>query len=202
MTKRISKKTMATIKASAEHAGAMEVIVNETLAGGQDNDVIQITEEQADAILDRAAENPTDLRAVVKDVKKRKPSSRPRDEVGKVVRKGRNLSGNQPFARKYYYYDLDVKKKDGYEVAFQALPGQVRLLLKYMEAQGITTPDDAIIGADICGGAINSGSLQSKIDPAALFAYYRRVMETVGLRLAMSEGADGEVTESEEEGDE
>jgi hypothetical protein len=162
-------------------------------------ETIAITPAQADAILDAAAENPTDLRAVVKDVKKRKPSARPRDAAGKVERKGRNLSGNQPFARKYYYYDLDVKKKDGYEVAFQALPGQVRLLLKYMEAQGITTPDDALIGAEICGGAINSGSLQSKIDPAALFAYYRRVMETVGLRLSMSEGADGEVEVADED---
>lgn len=152
--------------------------------------------------IEEAAERQVDLRTVVKEVKKRKPSTAPRDETGKVARKGRNLSGNQPFARKYYYYDLDAKKKEGYDVAFQALPGQVRLLLKYMESQGISTPDDAMIGADICGGAIHSGFLQSKIDPAALFAYYRRVMETVGLRLSMSEGADGEVAEEEEAGDE
>lgn len=153
----------------------------------------KITPAQADAILDAAAENtPVDLAAVVKDVKKRKPSSRERDEGGKVLRKGRNLSGNQPFRRKYYYYDLDVKKTPGYDVAFNAAPGQVRLLLKYMENNGITTSDDAMIGADICGGAINSGALQSKIEPAALFAYYRRVMERLGLRLGSAEGVEGE----------
>lgn len=177
MAKRVSKK----IAAQAEHDTAMDTIVHETLNAGEGDDTVGILEA-----IEEAAEKNVDLRTVVKDVKKRKPSSRPRDEVGKVLRKGRNLSGNQPFARKYYYYDLDQKKAEGYEIAFQALPGQVRLLLKYMEAEGITTSQDAVIGADICGGAINSGALQSKIDPAALFAYYRRVMETVGLTLALA----------------
>lgn len=148
---------------------------------------VVLTPAEADAILDRAGEE-KDLTTIVKDVKKRKPSVRERGEDNKVLRKGRNLSGNQPFQRKFYFYDLDVKKTAKYDVAFNAAPGQVRLLLKYMENNGITTSDDAMIGADICGGAINTGALQSKIDPAALFAYYRRVMESLGLRLASSEG--------------
>jgi hypothetical protein len=152
---------------------------------------VQLTEAEANAMLDAGAEE-KDLTTIVKDVKKRKPSARERNDVGKVIRKGRNLSGNQPFQRKYYYFDLDQKKTADYDKAFNAAPGQVRLLMKYMETNGITTPDDAMIGADICGGAINTKFLESKIDPAALFAYYRRVMETLGLRLSMSSGLESE----------
>lgn len=145
-----------------------------------------LTEEEGQALLDRAGEE-VDLATMVKEVKKRKPSAAERNEEGKVVRTGKNLSGNQPFRGKNYYYDLDVKATVDYDKAFNAAPMQVRLIMKYMEEEGITTPDDAIRGGEIAGGAINSGKLQSKIDPAALFAYYRRVMETLGLRLA-SEG--------------
>jgi len=177
MAKKITKKTVSEINE------AMETIVNETLAAGQADDTIVLSEEEADAILDAAGEE-KDLTTIVKDVKKRKPSPRERDDVGKVVRKGRNLSGNQPFQGKPYYYDLDQKNTPDYDKAFNAAPGQVRLMLKFMEKEGITTPEDAERGGEICGAAINSGYLQSKIDPPALFAYYRRVMETLGLRLA------------------
>lgn len=146
----------------------------------------QITDEEATAILDRAGEN-VDLATVVKETKKRKASAAERDEEGKVKRTGKNLSGNQPFRGKNYYYDLDVKATVDYDKAFNAAPMQVRLIMRYMEEEGITTADDALRGGEIAGGAINSGKLQSKIDPAALFAYYRRVMETLGLVLA-SEG--------------
>lgn len=127
-----------------------------------------------------------DAAAVVKEVKRRKPSGRERDEVGKVVRKGRNLSGNQPFRGKPYYYDLDAAEEIG-EAAYNAAPMQVRLILKYMREEGITTIDDAMRGGEIAGGAINGGYLQSKIEPAALFAYYRRLMERLGVRLAYEE---------------
>ena len=145
-----------------------------------------ITEEEATAILDRAGED-VDLATVVKEVKKRKVSSAARDEEGKVKRTGVNLSGNQPFRGKNYYYDLDVKATIDYDKAFNAAPNQVRLIMRHMEEAGITTAEDAMRGGEIAGEAINSGKLVSKIDPAALFAYYRRVMETLGLRLA-SEG--------------
>lgn len=145
-----------------------------------------ITAAAADAILDKAGEE-QDLATTVKEVKRRKASAKERDEGGRVVRKGRNLSGNQPFRRKLYFYDLDAKATPDYSKAFSSAPMQVRLIMKHMEEEGITTEDDAMIGAEIAGGAINSGKLQSKIDPAALFAYYRRVMETLGLRL----GAEG-----------
>lgn len=146
-------------------------------------EVVELTEEEGTALLDAAGEN-ADLAEIVKDVKKRKVSSAERGEDGKVLRTGKNLSGNQPFKAKLYYYDLDVKKTADYEKAFKAAPNQVRLMMSYMEEEGITTADDAMRGGEICGGAINSGKLASKIEPAALFAYYRRVMETLGLRLA------------------
>lgn len=132
------------------------------------------------------------LMTIVKEVKRRKPSARERGEDGKVLRKGRNLSGNQPFQGKNYYYDLDFASGAEYDKAFQAAPMQVRLILKYMKETGITTPSDALRGGEIAGGAINTGYLQSKIEPAALFAYYRRVMERLGLRLASSEGLEEE----------
>lgn len=154
-------------------------------AARQSKPTTEITAAEADALLDNAGEqSPKSLAETVALVKKRKPSAKPRDDDGRVLRKGHNLSGNQPFRRKPYYYDLDQKKAPDYDAAFNKAPMQVRLMLRYMEEQGITTPDDAMIGAEVAGGAINSGKLQSKIDPAALFAYYRRVMETLGLRLA------------------
>lgn len=146
-------------------------------------EVETLTEEEGQALLDRAGEN-AELVEIVKDVKKRKVSAAERGEDGKVLRTGKNLSGNQPFKAKLYYYDLDVKKTADYDKAFKAAPNQVRLMMAYMEEEGITTADDAMRGGEICGGAINSGKLASKIEPAALFAYYRRVMETLGLRLA------------------
>lgn len=141
---------------------------------------VQLTEEQANALLDGAV----DLVTVVKETKRRIQSRAERDEAGKVKRAGKNLSGNQPFRAKLYYYDLDVKETADYEKAFNAAPMQVRLIMRYMEENGISTPDDAERGSEIAGGAINSGLLKSKIDPAALFAYYRRVMERLGLTLA------------------
>lgn len=138
-------------------------------------------------VLEHIEEMVTDKVTEVKEVKRRKPSARERGADGKVLRKGRNLSGNQPFQGKNYYYDLEVAEGEEYDKAFQAAPMQVRLILKYMAEEGITTPDDAVRGGEIAGGAIKQGYLQSKIDPPALFAYYRRVMERLGLTLA-SEG--------------
>lgn len=145
-------------------------------------EVVVLTEDQATEMLDNPA---VDLATIVKETKKRKVSSAERDETGKVLRTGKNLSGNQPFRAKLYFYDLDFKSTPDYDKAFNSAPMQVRLIMKYMEEEGITTVDDAERGGEIAGGAINSGKLQSKIDPAALFAYYRRVMERLGLTLAV-----------------
>lgn len=156
------------------------ILDHQSRFGPIDEDGVGILETiESEAVVEDAA-------AVVKEVKRRKASSRERDEVGKVVRKGRNLSGNQPFRGKPYYYDLDAAEEIG-EAAYNAAPMQVRLILKYMREEGITTIDDAMRGGEIAGGAINGGYLQSKIEPAALFAYYRRLMERLGVRLAYEE---------------
>jgi hypothetical protein len=42
---------------------------------------------------------------------------------------------------------------------------------------------DAAQGKIMCQSAIDNGGLKTVIDPAVLFAYYRRKMETLGLKL-------------------
>lgn len=182
-----TKKNQITAEASPEMMNALKTA--HTVAkkrAAKTTAPVVLNEDEATELLDRAGED-VDLATVVKETKKRRASAAERGEDGKVVRTGRNLSGNQPFRAKHYFYDLDAKSTPDYDKAFNAAPMQVRLMMRHMEEEGITTPDDATRGGEIAGGAINSGKLQSKIDPAALFAYYRRVMETLGLRLA-SEG--------------
>lgn len=178
-----TKKAAAPVDAGVQ-AGPPEVKTRKPRAAkAAAPETVVLTEDEANALLDRAGED-VDLATVVKETKKRKASSAERGEDNKVIRTGKNLSGNQPFKAKLYYFDLDVKSTADYVKAFNAAPNQVRLMMSYMEEEGITTSDDAMRGGEIAGGAINSGKLASKIDPAALFAYYRRVMETLGLRLA------------------
>jgi len=174
-----TKKVTAAVGAAAEVAAkpARKPRAAKTVAP------VEITPDEATALLDSGGT--PDLATLVKETKKRKASAAERDEAGKVLRTGKNLSGNQPFRAKLYFYDLDAKATEGYEKAFNAAPMQVRLIMKHMEEEGITTADDAMRGGEIAGSAINSGKLQSKIDPAALFAYYRRVMERLGLVLAV-----------------
>lgn len=122
----------------------------------------------------------------VKAAKRRHPSLNRRDEEGRVIRAGSNLSGNLPFARKFYYLDpaVAVEKEwtDEYRTAVEAAPAQVRLLLKFMRDHRITSVETSELGGDIAGLAIKKGVVKSKIDPAHLFAYYRRVMERLGLK--------------------
>jgi len=107
----------------------------------------------------------------VKTAKARKPSAAARDENGKVIRTGKNLSGNQPFRQKIYALTNLAP-----ELAVRAAPMQVQLILKYMadyEVEGT--------GKEIVEGAIAEGYLKTKIDPPVLFAYYRRLLEKLGV---------------------
>lgn len=118
-------------------------------------------------------------------IKRRKPSTARRDAAGKVVRSGVNLSGNLPFKHKYYalkeeFADLEAAPA-AYREAIAAAPQQVQLLLKFMRAEGYVEGQGAGIGGEIAGLAISKGYLKTKIAPANLFAYYRRVMEALGL---------------------
>lgn len=138
---------------------------------------------------------------IVKSAKRRLPSLNARGDDGKVIRSGRNLSGNVPFRAKLYYLDRAVADESRwtpeYRVAYGAAPAQVRLILKYMRDEGMVAPMYAARGEEIAGGAINRRYVVTKIEPAELFAYYRRVMDRLGLKLAESDD-EGEVAETEE----
>lgn len=132
----------------------------------------------------------------VKAVKTRRPSTRPRDDEGRVIREGRNLSGNVPFREKFYYLDPKVASEEKwtpeYREAEAAAPMQVRLILKHMRMSRITREDASQTGRNIADGAIRRGVLKTKIAPANLFAYYRRVLETLGVIHAVDFGAEEE----------
>jgi hypothetical protein len=107
----------------------------------------------------------------VVELKTRKVSQRARDEEGKVLRKGKNLSGNTPYRKKIYALTSSAPA-----AAIAAAPAQVQLILKYMAESQIEGT-----GNEIVAGAIEAGMLKTKIDPPVLFAYYRRLLEKLGV---------------------
>lgn len=124
----------------------------------------------------------------LKELKRRRPSMNSRDETGSVIRSGKNLSGNQPFRRKFYYLDATYSDLDNvseeYAEALAAAPNQVKLILKFMRETEITNSDTAKQGGTIVEEAKKARYLQTKIPSANLFAYYRKVMEALGVREA------------------
>ena len=107
----------------------------------------------------------------IKEAKARRKSRHARGEDDKVIRKGKNLSGNTPFRRKIYTVTSLAS-----EEAIKAAPMQVQLILKYMTESKIRGT-----GAEIVSGAIAHGKLATKIESAVLFAYYRRLLERLGV---------------------
>lgn len=124
----------------------------------------------------------------LKELKRRHPSANERDETGSVVRQGKNLSGNVPFRRKFYYLSpefADLENvPESYTEALSAAPNQVKLILRYMREFDVTNPDNAMQGKPIVDEAKARSYIQSKIPSANLFAYYRRVLEALGVREA------------------
>jgi len=107
---------------------------------------------------------------------KRTVSARPRDETGRVIRRGRNLSGNRPWHFKFYYMpSLDAER-------VKKLARQARLIAEYM-AEHHNTPETCEIGRVIVDG-LKAEGLETPIKSAVLFAYYRRALEGVGLMQA------------------
>lgn len=153
---------------------ALAEFVNEDDDGDEENEDLGI--EPADTFI-----NKEQLVAI----KRRKQSTARRDASGKIVRTGVNLSGNVPFRHKYYALRPEFVKVDkapaDYQEALKAAPMQVQLILKFMRENDYIVGNSAGIGADIAGQAINKGYLKTRIEPANLFAYYRRVMEALGL---------------------
>ena len=131
----------------------------------------------------------------IKDVVRRYPSMRARDESGRVVRTGKNLSGNVPFKRKYYFINSALANKDwtaDYTAAFNAAPKQVQGIISAM-FQHYCGPKNIGTGTQIVNKAKEHDFVVSKIDSDKLFAYYRRALETLGVIYA------GSFTKFEEE---
>lgn len=93
-------------------------------------------------------------------------------------RKG-NKSGNTPWRAKFYFVPAEVLDHPDFSKA----PNQVQLMLKAAIARGYTDAENSAQGAAIASAAVEAG-MSTKIDPAVLFAYYRRRMEALGLVFA------------------
>lgn len=145
----------------------VELIEGITKISTIDNDVGQVTVED------------------VMNAKRRHPSNNERGDDGKVVRVGKNLSGNTPFRKKFYYLDpslADEKKwSDEYRKSVEAAPNQVSLILKFMRVNNITDVDSSMLGGQIVEHAKTSGGLSSKIPSANLYAYYAKLLSALGV---------------------
>lgn len=155
----------------------------------------------------RAAQKPSKTKSNIDQIlptKTRRVSPHERDEKGRVVRAGKNLSGNVPFREKYYYLDSKVSAEKDWTPEYKELeakaPMQVRLILKSMRKAKTTRFDSAKRGGMIVQRAIDDGLLATKIPAENLFAYYRRVLESLGVIHAV--GFDGEEEGDEDEGEE
>lgn len=88
-----------------------------------------------------------------------------------------------PWVKKFYSLDPDVYDKAG-DLLTRA-PNQVKGMLKFMR-QNLEEIEEAggLQGGEIASRSISEGFIASKINPpSALFAYYRKLMETFGLIL-------------------
>lgn len=79
-------------------------------------------------------------------------------------------------------YYVDPKAYKAASEALSKAPNQVRIMMKYF-AENYADPGKASQGKILCQAAIDKGGLKTVIEPAVLFAYYRKKMEEFGLRL-------------------
>lgn len=125
-------------------------------------------------------------RDALKEIVRRYPSLGVRDKTtGKIIRAGKNLSGNAPFKYKFYALRADLLdhgswSKD-YREAREAAPKQVKDILLYMEQADVTTTGRASLGREIVEAAVTGGFLTTRIEPKVLFAYYARALQALGV---------------------
>jgi hypothetical protein len=79
-------------------------------------------------------------------------------------------------------YSVDTAAYKASAEALAKAPNQVRIMMAHF-AEIANTPAKAAQGKVLCQSAIDKGGLKTVIDPAVLFAYYRKTMEEFGLRL-------------------
>lgn len=166
---------------------------------GEEGDEEEVDEDEGEDEdlgdeMEAAAELPPLDPAMVLDVKRRYPSDAKRDPVSrKVIRKGVRFNNNIPFQHKYYFVhprvaqlsqNPELAKSESDKVTVEALkaaPPQVRAIVTAMAKGGMTTAQDSGTGGEIVDQAKALNLITSKIESRMLFAYYRRVLERVGV---------------------
>lgn len=166
-----------------------EMSKNELLKIAKDRDITgrhNMTKDEL--IVKLTVDNDEITPDVVKTIKRKPRSSARRDDEGKVIRKGVNLSGNSPYRRKYYYLDDRYANESDWSVEYRdsvnALPNQAKLILGWLRENQITDPEVALRGVEVLDQMKDSRYIATKIDSDKLFAYYRRLLDTVGLKEA------------------
>lgn len=92
--------------------------------------------------------------------------------ASKVIRKGRNLSGNKPFVPKIYQCGRIV-----HEDQLVNEPKQVQQLVRFIATSGIKAQ-----GGDIVKKAVKAGVLKTNVkDPRELFGYYAKRLANYGV---------------------
>lgn len=91
---------------------------------------------------------------------------------GRVIRKGRNLSGNKPYVAKIYRCGRVVHTE---ELANE--PRQVQSIVQFMAESKIEGR-----GEDIIRAAVKAKALKTRIkDPRELFGYYAKRLQNYGV---------------------
>lgn len=183
-----TKKQLLDLAKEHEIVGRHEMDKEALLSALEDVDAFA-DDSDSDSDKDDSDLEPIDIEIASADqvvaMKKKAPSSRPRDPSGKVQRRGNNLSGNVPWQPKYYalapQFANEKRFPAGYADALAKAPMQVQLILKYMRASGIVLGEDSQRGGEIVEGAINAGYLKTKIEPAALFSYYAKILQALSV---------------------
>ena len=151
--------------------------------------------QQSAAEFQAEAEKLAVSKEALKNVTRRYPSLLKRDEQNRVIRAGKNLSGNRPFNYKFYYVNPALADEanwtPAYREAFDAAPKQVKGILKCMAAH-FTDKNAPEIGREIVNLAKSKGFVESKIDSDKLMAYYRRALEVLGMIHAIGYDPEGE----------
>lgn len=96
----------------------------------------------------------------------------------KVVRLGKNLSGNKPYWGIVYSVDRPIP-----DSVLKHEPQQVQLIVRYMQKTGIRAR-----GGDIVASAIKAGAIRTKMkDPRVLFGYYAKRIQALGVSHSYEE---------------
>lgn len=101
-------------------------------------------------------------------------------KVNKAVETVNEAPTKKGWRIKQYYVNLKVFKET--EDLLKDAPNQVRIMMQHF-ASNFNSPETAAQGKVLCQSAIDNNSLKTVIDPAVLFAYYRKYMEQFGLTL-------------------